>query len=110
MVMADGSPPRSYTASATAPSRKERVESFGGGRVAAIEDFKTGTLMTNGRPTHTGGKGQDKGQTAQVNLFIDAICHGGAMPIPSEDPRRRLPPCSPRSNPCGRGWSVPVEW
>lgn len=74
-----------YTALGDSVFAKERVESFGGGRVIVIDDFKTGQLVVGGATQLSGGKGQDKGQATQVQLFIEAVKNGTPMPISADD-------------------------
>ena len=86
MAMGDGSIGSIlYTALGDSAFPKERVETFGGGRVAVIDDFKTGLLVGNGRSRKTGGRGQDKGQAAQMEAFVRMVAEGTAPPIPVED-------------------------
>lgn len=99
-----------YTALGDPVFPKERVETFGGGRVAVIDDFKAGTLMAGGRPTLTGGKGQDKGQAAQVNLFIDAVRNGTPMPIPADELLAGSSAMLAALDSMRTGLEVPVEW
>jgi predicted dehydrogenase/threonine dehydrogenase-like Zn-dependent dehydrogenase len=74
-----------YTALGDSSFPKERVETFGGSRVAVIDDFKSGTLTAGGSTRKTGGSGQDKGQAVQVDAFIRMVTAGGPPPIPVEE-------------------------
>ena len=74
-----------YTALGDDAFPKEHVESFGAGRVAVIDDYKTGLLMTSGRACRIGRGHQDKGQAAQVDAFVDMVVNGTAPPIPVEE-------------------------
>jgi predicted dehydrogenase/threonine dehydrogenase-like Zn-dependent dehydrogenase len=61
---------------------KERLEVFGGGRVAVLDDFKVVTLTTGGRTrTHKLRRG-DKGHAAELAAFVAAVRAGGPPPIP----------------------------
>ena len=59
---------------------KERVEVFGGGRVAVIDDFRSGTTCRNGR-SKTEKMRQDKGHRAEVEAFASAMTQGSDAPI-----------------------------
>ena len=59
---------------------KERIEIFGGGKVAVIDDFATVTLVANGKTTTHNTK-RDKGHNAELAAFIAAIRNGGPSPI-----------------------------
>ena len=61
---------------------KERIEIFGGGRVAVIDDFKTVLLSREGRTKTHKISGRDKGHQAELNAFINAVRRGGPPPIP----------------------------
>ena len=61
---------------------KERIELFGGGRVAVIDDFKTVLLSSEGRTKTHKISGRDKGHQAELNAFINAVRRGGPPPIP----------------------------
>ena len=65
---------------------KERVEVFGGGCVAVIEDFRRLDLVRHGkkktlRPRLT----QDKGHAAEWQAFAESIRNGLPSPIPFDD-------------------------
>jgi predicted dehydrogenase len=61
---------------------KERIEVFGGGRVAVIDDFTRIERCAGGkRSTHKLGS-QDKGHRAEIAAFARALTEGGAAPIP----------------------------
>jgi predicted dehydrogenase len=61
---------------------KERIEVFGGGKVAVIDDFKTVTLSEHGRVRTQKIAGHDKGHRAELESFISAVRAGGSPPIP----------------------------
>jgi predicted dehydrogenase/threonine dehydrogenase-like Zn-dependent dehydrogenase len=61
---------------------KERIEIVGDGRIAVIDDFRSVTTSKNGRLARRKLSGQDKGHTAEVAAFADALCDGGPSPIP----------------------------
>jgi len=66
---------------------KERVEVLGGGQVAVIEDFRRAEGWSGGRRQLLWKGTQDKGHTAELQAFIEAIAHGGEAPIPWHDIR-----------------------
>lgn len=66
---------------------KERVEIFGGGRVAVIEDFREVQLCSRGRITTNKNRSQDKGHAAEIRAFADALLTGRAAPISWEEIR-----------------------
>jgi predicted dehydrogenase/threonine dehydrogenase-like Zn-dependent dehydrogenase len=74
-----------YTALGDPAFPKERVESFGAGRVAVIDDYKTGLLVGGGESKKIGGSGQDKGQAAQMAAFLDMVVKGAPQPIPADE-------------------------
>src|SRR5262249_32085120 len=64
----------------------ERIEVFGGGRAATIEQWGTIDLWTGGRRMRVDGKG-DKGHRAEFASFLKAIREGGPAPVPWLDIR-----------------------
>jgi predicted dehydrogenase/threonine dehydrogenase-like Zn-dependent dehydrogenase len=65
---------------------KERVEVFGGGAVAVLDDFRRLELVRHGnRKTITARFRQDKGHRAEVEIFFDAIREGLESPVPFSD-------------------------
>lgn len=76
----------SYIATGDRSFPKERVEIFGGGRVAVLDDFRTLELVSDGRKTKRRSRlRQDKGHKAEWEAFVDAIRSGGPPPIPYDD-------------------------
>jgi predicted dehydrogenase len=62
---------------------KERLEVFGSGHAAVLDDFRTLTLAEGGRVrTRRAWLRQDKGHRAAWEAFRDAIGRGGPPPIP----------------------------
>ncbi len=61
---------------------KERVEVFGGGRVAVIDDFVRVETCAGGKRSTRKGWQQDKGHRAEVEAFAGALVAGGEAPIP----------------------------
>jgi predicted dehydrogenase len=65
---------------------KERVEVFGGGRVAVLDDFRTLELVKGGhRATSKSALRQDKGHVAEWQAFGKAIREGSHSPIPMHE-------------------------
>jgi predicted dehydrogenase/threonine dehydrogenase-like Zn-dependent dehydrogenase len=74
----------SYLANGDRAASKERVEVFGGGSVAILEDFRRLELVRNGRKEITRARwGQDKGHKAEMQTFVAAL-QGKTPPIPLE--------------------------
>jgi predicted dehydrogenase/threonine dehydrogenase-like Zn-dependent dehydrogenase len=74
----------SYLANGDKSASKERVEVFGGGSVAILEDFRRLELVRNGRKQIARSRwGQDKGHKAEMQAFVDAL-QGKMPPIPWE--------------------------
>ena len=63
---------------------KERVEVFGAGRVAVIDDFRRAEGVRGGRRRRLWAGGRDKGHRAELEAFARAIREGGPWPIPWE--------------------------
>lgn len=60
---------------------KERVEIFGSGAVAVIDDFKSALFTKSGSSRSLGSGSQDKGHRDEVRAFIDALIKGEDLPI-----------------------------
>ncbi len=72
----------SYLANGDKSASKERVEVFGGGSVAILEDFRRLELVRNGRKQITRSRwAQDKGHKAEMQAFVDAL--RGKTPLPT---------------------------
>jgi predicted dehydrogenase/threonine dehydrogenase-like Zn-dependent dehydrogenase len=75
----------SYLANGDKSASKERVEVFGGGSIAILEDFRRLELVRNGRKRVTRARWtQDKGHKAEMRAFVDAVRGGMRTPIPFE--------------------------
>jgi predicted dehydrogenase len=71
-----------YVAEGDKAFSKERVEVFGGGRVAVLDDFRILELVNAGRRTTSkSALRQDKGHVAEWQAFAQAIREGGESPI-----------------------------
>ena len=60
---------------------KERIEVYGGGRVAALDDFRVLELWRNGKRSVTKKLTQDKGFEQEIMAFAEAVKTGYEMPI-----------------------------
>lgn len=60
---------------------KEHLEVFGGGKTVQLENFERLNVYEGVR-TRTVKAGVDKGQSAELRAFVDAVKSGGEMPIP----------------------------
>lgn len=58
---------------------KERVEVFGGGISAVLDDFKTLSVYAKGKKNITKLVAQDKGQKSAVRSFIDSVRTGEVL-------------------------------
>jgi predicted dehydrogenase len=63
---------------------KERVEVYGGGRVAVLDDFRELKVFRDGKSERTRKLVQDKGFDEEVAAFMAALRGGGVAPIPIE--------------------------
>lgn len=72
-----------YLAAGDRAFPKERVEVFGGGRAAALDDFRRLDLVAGGRRrTRRAWLRQDKGHRGAWEAFTAAVAAGGPPPIP----------------------------
>jgi predicted dehydrogenase len=75
----------SYLANGDKSVSKERVEAFGGGSVAILEDFRRLELVRNGRKEVTRARwAQDKGHQAEMQAFVNALQGKTPSPISFE--------------------------
>jgi len=76
----------SYLASGDRSFSKERVEVFGGGAVAVLDDFRRLELVRHGRRRIVRSPWrQDKGHKGEWQAFADAVQRGAASPIAFEE-------------------------
>jgi predicted dehydrogenase/threonine dehydrogenase-like Zn-dependent dehydrogenase len=76
----------SYLANGDRSYSKERVEVFGGGAVAMLDDFRRLELVRHGRKQVFRSRlRQDKGHRGEWQAFAEAIQSGGESPISFED-------------------------
>ncbi|MEQ8193124.1 MAG: bi-domain-containing oxidoreductase [Rhodospirillales bacterium] len=69
-----------YTARGDTVFSKERIEAYAGGAVMAIDDFREGILVEQGRSKRVDAAA-GKGVGAEVAAFVDAVIANGAAPI-----------------------------
>jgi predicted dehydrogenase len=75
-----------YMANGDRAYSKERLEVFGGGCVAVLDDFRSLELVRHGQKRITRSRfRQDKGHRAELQAFVDAIHNGGEPPIQFPD-------------------------
>jgi len=76
----------SYLARGDRTYSKERIEVFGGGSVAVLDDFRRLDLVRAGRKATTHSRWrQDKGHAAEWSAFVRAIEQGSPGPIDLEE-------------------------
>ena len=76
----------SYLANGDPSYMKERIDVFGGGSVAVLEDFRRLEHVRHGKKSvFRSLLRQDKGHAAEWQAFRDAIRTGSASPIPFEE-------------------------
>jgi predicted dehydrogenase len=73
-----------YASSGDRSLPKERLEVFGSGCAAVLDDFRTLELHRGGRRSRSGGA-QDKGHTAELAAFLDAVRTGKPSPIDPDE-------------------------
>lgn len=74
----------SYQAGGDKSGPRERIELFGGGRTATMNDWGDTELWNGGKRTKTSG-GHDKGHANELRAFLQALRTGAAWPIPWEE-------------------------
>ncbi len=74
----------SYVACGDTSLPKERIELFGDGRAAIINDFKKTKLYANNRGKVYKTRRQEKGQKEELVTFVNATRNGGKPPISFE--------------------------
>jgi predicted dehydrogenase/threonine dehydrogenase-like Zn-dependent dehydrogenase len=74
-----------YVASGSEDGSKERLEVFGGGRTAVLEDFRRLEVVSDGkRHVWRDRFRQDKGHLGEWLAFVESMTTGGQPPIPYE--------------------------
>jgi predicted dehydrogenase/threonine dehydrogenase-like Zn-dependent dehydrogenase len=76
----------SYMANGDRSFSKERIEIFGGGRTALLEDFRLLELASSGRKETIRSRWRrDKGHRAEWAAFVESLKQGTPSPISLED-------------------------
>jgi predicted dehydrogenase/threonine dehydrogenase-like Zn-dependent dehydrogenase len=71
-----------YAAGGDRAMPKERLEVFGGGVSAVLDDFVSLTVFEQGRQRRpVRSRTQDKGHAAELAAFVEAVLRGGPSPI-----------------------------
>lgn len=73
-----------YFATGDKSFSKERVEVYGGGRVAVLDDFRQLKIVGGGKSHGTKKLVQEKGYDEEVNAFLAAVRGAAARPIALE--------------------------
>jgi predicted dehydrogenase len=73
----------SYQAGGDRSFPAERIEVFGGGRAATVEQWGPIALWSGGREVKADG-GRDKGHRAELGEFLRAVRESGPWPVPWE--------------------------
>ncbi|MGC3947774.1 MAG: bi-domain-containing oxidoreductase [Chryseolinea sp.] len=68
-----------YVANGDKSLPKEHIEIFGGGKVAVIEDFRSGTFYHNNKSRKVASEG--KGHAQEVKAFLTSLVEGKESPI-----------------------------
>jgi predicted dehydrogenase len=73
----------SYLANGDRAFSKERIEAFGGGRAAVLDDFRSLETFSGGKQSTSRARlRQNKGHLAEWEVFCNAISAGTPPPIP----------------------------
>lgn len=74
----------SYFAVGDARFPKERLEIFGEGKVAVIDDFRSALFSCEGHQKKLRAWKQDKGHRNEMEIFVNSILEGKPFPMPFE--------------------------
>lgn len=74
-----------YVANGDPSYEKERIEIFGQGRTAVIENWRRASLIADGKTHKVSPGSTGKGHSAEVAAFISAIQTGSDSPLPFAD-------------------------
>jgi predicted dehydrogenase/threonine dehydrogenase-like Zn-dependent dehydrogenase len=100
----------SYLANGDKSASKERIEVFGGGSVAILEDFRRLELVRNGRKQITRARWtQDKGHKLEMQAFVDAVRGNSPAPIPFEQIVSSTLATMRLQNSCQTGQSLKID-
>jgi predicted dehydrogenase len=100
----------SYLANGDKSASKERIEVFGGGSVAILDDFRRLELVRNGRKQITRARWtQDKGHKLEMQAFVDAVRGDSPAPIPFEQIVSSTLATMRLQNSCQTGQSLKID-
>jgi len=100
----------SYLANGDKSGSKERVEVFGGGSTAILEDFRHLELIRHGGKRVTRARaGQDKGHKAEMQAFVDAARGRSAPPMSFEEIVGSTLATLRLQNSCQTGQPLPIQ-
>jgi len=100
----------SYLANGDKSYSKERLEVFGGGAVAVLEDFRRLELIGRGpKKVFRSFLRQDKGHVGEWQAFVDAIRNGAPSPIPFSEIATTMLATFAIEESRATGQAVPVE-
>lgn len=74
-----------YVANGDPSFEKERIETFGQGRTAVIENWRKANLLAGGKTQKVSPGNTGKGHSAEVAAFVSAIHSGTESPLPFAD-------------------------
>ena len=74
-----------YVANGDPSYEKERIEVFGQGRTAVIENWRKASLLGGGKVQKVSPGSTGKGHSAEVAAFVSAIQSGSGSPLPFAD-------------------------
>ncbi|MBV5329737.1 MAG: hypothetical protein JZU65_19275, partial [Chlorobium sp.] len=74
-----------YVANGDPSFEKERIEVFGQGRTAVIENWRKATLLADGKSQKVSPGSSGKGHSAEIAAFLTAIQAGSESPLPFAD-------------------------
>jgi len=74
-----------YVANGDPSYEKERIEVFGQGRTAVIENWRKATLLSGGKSKKLSPGSSGKGHALEIDAFITAVRTGTTSPIPFAD-------------------------
>jgi predicted dehydrogenase len=71
-----------YNTGGDKAASKERLEVYGEGKVACLDDFRILDVTAGGKHTRRKALNQDKGQANQIALTLNGMTASGTAPIP----------------------------
>jgi len=74
-----------YVANGDPSFEKERIEMFGQGRTAVIENWRKASLLADGKTQKVSPGNTGKGHSTEVAAFVAAIQSGSESPLPFAD-------------------------